>query len=266
MKKRIALLLALTLLSSLFGCDNVSKQETESDNIVSTVEAENKTEAKPADAPEQTVEEETETVQSIDKSLLESAGVGSYITFGKYEQDNDLNNGSEDIEWLVLAKENNKMLVISRYGLECHEYNTTENITWENCSLRSWLNQTFYDTSFNSGEKSAILLSTVTADPNPSYETPAGNDCMDNIFLLSIVEAQQYFADDDARICQATAYVAAKTDNLLDGNCWWWLRSPGYESTCAAGVIGWGGIATNGSRVWGKTAVVRPAMWLSLEP
>ena len=31
--------------------------------------------------------------------------IGDYITFGSYEQDNDISNGKEDIEWLVLDRE-----------------------------------------------------------------------------------------------------------------------------------------------------------------
>ena len=36
--------------------------------------------------------------------------MGDYVFFGTYEQDNDTANGKEGIEWLVLAKENNRSL------------------------------------------------------------------------------------------------------------------------------------------------------------
>ena len=51
------------------------------------------------------------------KALLSKARVGSYVTFGSYEQDNDTGNGSEDVEWLVLDKQDDALLVISRYGI-----------------------------------------------------------------------------------------------------------------------------------------------------
>lgn len=51
---------------------------------------------------------------------LETISVGSYITFGSYEQDDDITNGKEPIEWLVLAKKNNRMLVISRYAFRVY--------------------------------------------------------------------------------------------------------------------------------------------------
>lgn len=42
---------------------------------------------------------------------IKGAKVGDYITFGKYEQDNDESDGQEDIEWRVLDKQDNKILV-----------------------------------------------------------------------------------------------------------------------------------------------------------
>lgn len=44
---------------------------------------------------------------------IRSAEVGDIVTFGTYEQDSGTSNSKEDIEWLVLAKENNRILVIS---------------------------------------------------------------------------------------------------------------------------------------------------------
>ena len=54
---------------------------------------------------------------------LAQAGVGDSIVFGAYEQDDDESNGKEPIEWLVLEKKNNRLLVISRYALDCKRYN-----------------------------------------------------------------------------------------------------------------------------------------------
>ncbi len=51
----------------------------------------------------------------IHKSVVE---VGDVIYFGSYEQDNNLSNGKEEIEWIVLAKENRKALLISKYALD----------------------------------------------------------------------------------------------------------------------------------------------------
>ena len=74
--------------------------------------------------------------------------VGHYVSFGKYEQDNNTSNGKEKIEWLVLEVKDGKALVISKYALDCKPYNTSStNVTWETCSLRNWLNNDFINLS-----------------------------------------------------------------------------------------------------------------------
>ena len=49
--------------------------------------------------------------------------VGSMITLGHYEQDNDLTNGQEPIEWRVLNIEGDTVLLVSRYALDAQPYN-----------------------------------------------------------------------------------------------------------------------------------------------
>jgi len=200
------------------------------------------------------------------EELLLKANVGSYVFFGSYEQDNDTSNGKEDVEWLVLAKEGDKALVISRYALDCQQYNTTHtNVTWETCSLRKWLNGTFISNAFSSDEQNMIQTTTVTADKNPSYSTSPGNNTTDKVFLLSITEINKYFSSYSARQCQGTAYCYAqgayKTDN---GNCWWWLRSPGGISDYAAYVYDNGSVRSSGDLVTYVNDAVRPALWIDL--
>ena len=201
-----------------------------------------------------------------DMDALKAAEVGSYILFGEYEQDDDEASGKEAVEWLVLDKQEDKMLVISRYGLDCQPYNTEDvDVTWETCSLRKWLNSTFYEAAFIPEEKNVILSSTVTADANPEYDTPAGNDTTDQVFLLSMKEANQYFADDAARKLQGTPYChaqgAVKADN---GNSWWWLRSPGDEPDRAGDVFYNGSIIDYGTFATLNRGAVRPSIWIDI--
>ena len=84
------------------------------------------------------------------------------IPFGHYEQDNNPGNGPEPIEWLVLDIQDGKALLLSKYGLEAKAYNTKfVDITWENCTLRTWLNGEFLAKAFSAEEQSAILLTEV---------------------------------------------------------------------------------------------------------
>ena len=195
-----------------------------------------------------------------------NAEIGSYVVFGTYEQDNNSANGKEGIEWLVLAKEGNRLLVISRYALDCKQYNTeSKAVTWEGCSLRSWLNDSFLKSAFSSGEQAMIPTVTVSADRNPSYSTDPGKDTEDRVFLLSIAEANQYFASDEARKCVPTAFAKANGCYASDnGSCWWWLRSPGFNAELAADVNSGGSVYASGRFVYFDDYAVRPALWIDL--
>lgn len=192
--------------------------------------------------------------------------VGSIIKLGKYEQDNDTSNGKEDIEWLVLVKDDNKMLVIRDKAIDCKQYHSSYiGTTWEECSLRRWLNDTFVNEAFTPEEQEKILTTNVTADANPDYDTDAGNDTEDKVFLLSIEEVNRYFNNDVMRACKPTDYAVSNGAYVSDSsNCWWWLRSPGNNRNRAANVDSGGYVSEEGDFVANKDLAVRPAMWISL--
>ena len=201
---------------------------------------------------------------------------GNYVTFGSYPQ-TKAGNDDTPIEWLILARDGDKALVISRYALDCVKYDTTTtpvtttSVTWETCSLRTWLNNDFYNKAFSAEEKESIVLSKVTADKNPSYSTNPGNDTNDNVFLLSIPEVNNYFEDKASRRCAPTDYAVkngAWTDSSykVDGraSCWWWVRSPGFNSHSAAGVDYDGFVNSFGCNVSLSNISVRPCVWVRL--
>lgn len=87
-------------------------------------------------------------------SDLSVLSLGDHLTFGLYEQDGDWENDEEPIEWLVLDIQNNKALLLSQYALNSKPYNTDyEAVSWENSSLRQWLNGWFLKFSFSDAEK-----------------------------------------------------------------------------------------------------------------
>ena len=202
---------------------------------------------------------------------LKVSKAGDYVFFGAYEQDNNTSNGKEDVEWLVLEVKDGKALVISKYALDCKPYNTSyKDVTWETCTLRKWLNNDFINAAFSANEKAMIPTVTVSADKNPEYNTNPGNATQDQVFLLSITETNKYFNSDSARQCKPTDYAVAngawKSDS---GNCWWWLRSPGYFQYFAANVycdgdaLEYGYLVTYDYGDYG--AAVRPAMWITIK-
>lgn len=210
----------------------------------------------------------SEKLQSIKLYYLSKASVGDNIFFGSYEQDGDTSNGKEDIEWLVLAKENKKILVISKYALDCQPYNSSyTHTTWEECSLRAWMNDDFLNNAFSAYEQSKIVTTNVSADKNPKYSTDPGNATTDKIFLLSVKEAEKYFSSDSARQCKPTEYAIANGTYVNDnnGDCWWWLRSPGHNQYYAAFVYNVGSVGCHGDDVDGDLVCVRPALWIDLD-
>ena len=197
------------------------------------------------------------------------AQVGDVIYFGTYEQDNNFSNGKEEIEWRVLEKdENGRMLVVSKYALDCRNYHSSvKQITWEDSDIRSWLNNDFYSNAFASSEKSAVKTVTNENTGNSDFNVNGGNKTSDKIFILSIDEAKRYLPNNIDRMCQATKYAESKGTELdsLTHNCRWWLRSPGSTLYSAASVKIDGFILNMGTPVSVDKAFVRPAMWIEIK-
>ena len=191
--------------------------------------------------------------------------VGDTVVFGSYEQDGNTVNGAETIEWVALAKEGDKTLLVSRYALDCQPYNTSHTpMTWEDCTLRSWLNESFLSAAFTEDEQALIDDTRVTNADNGKYGTLGGNPTADKVFLLSIDEVEAYFSSDVNRLCTATAYAKDQgSETGSNGGCYWWLRSPGYDSGYAAYVYSDGSVDAHGCSVGRDDNAVRPALWVN---
>ncbi|MCR4961017.1 MAG: zinc ribbon domain-containing protein [Lachnospiraceae bacterium] len=238
------------------------------------------------------------------KSAIKNAQVGDIITFGQYEQDGDSSNGMEDLEWEVLDVEDGKALLITRYVIDQICYNEKhEEVTWETCSLRQWLNEEFYNNAFSSKEQSYILETDLKNEDNQRYGTEGGNDTVDKVFCLSVSEILKYYKfneyNEDEKRGYSQELVTAPTeyakkmgvyyytfgwedddkewledmgyslDMIGSTGAYWWLRSPSYDSYDACPVDGIG--YTDAFGYWdddvstGEGSGVRPALWISIE-
>ena len=212
---------------------------------------------------------------------LSSVYVGGSVYFGSYEQDNDSSNGKEQIEWTVLAKDGNYLLLISKYCLDCRPFHSVpyENVTWEDCSLRSWLNGTFYYNAFDKNEQQRIYSS--------DLYNPEGNTT-DKVFLLSVDEAEYYFNSNEDRVsiptkyafyqgcfsynlatdtnhqCADSPYYESSWSSSYDpqAGAWWWLRTSGSNPSTAAGVRTVGSFYRVGNEMSIGNDAVRPAVWV----
>lgn len=200
-------------------------------------------------------------------TYTQNINIGDTYIFGTYEQDGDTSNGQEPLEWIVLDKKGSGILVISKYVLDNKLYHDEYmGVTWETCSLRAWLNDTFINTAFS--EKEIISIPTVTITPdeiNPNYKAKKGNATADKIFLLSVTEASTYFASDELRKCAPTEYAEdmGVFKDSYDKCSKWWLRTPGEYQTRSALVWNDGHISYQGE-VADNDRGVRPSMWIDL--
>lgn len=195
------------------------------------------------------------------------AVVGQYVTFGHYEQDNDLLNGREPIEWLVLEADEASALLISRYVLDGHSYSDDgARTTWNQSALRAWLNETFLQTAFDERESRQILLTHVAADLHPEYPKLAvGIDTQDHVFLLSYKQAQAYFPEHDSRKAAGTAYAFARNVSNEDGISYWWLRTPSnLKSRPASDVHCDGRVGGEDNYGYDNAGGVRPVIRINL--
>ncbi len=211
------------------------------------------------------------------------ADVGSIVTFGRYEQDGNPDNGQEKIEWIVLDVQKERCLLLSRYCLDTKAYHSKgKSITWKDSTIRKWLNRVFLETAFLPEEQEVIAVTSVDNSRKQGYrkwkKTKGGKNTRDRIFLLSCAEAARYFSvafngPMNLNACsEPTPYAVGKgayCEELREANspdtryAWWWLRSPGYVQTAAAGVGGSGTLLDSGVN-W-EQACVRPALWVKLD-
>ena len=194
--------------------------------------------------------------------------VGDTVFFGEYEQDNNLSNGKEPIMWQVLDVQDGKALLLSSFAIDYQQYNvsTDVQITWRNCMLREWLNETFLQDAFSSHQQGEIIISTVPADGYPDYDynNNSGKATKDKIFLLSEKELEQYLPEFDKRRCDSTDFCLARgltRSRWYDGYCDWWLRSSGYIYNTSQMVNGYGSIE---NIVVYHSFGIRPALWVDL--
>ena len=177
------------------------------------------------------------------------------------------------------------MFVVSKYVLANKYYHDWGDIpTWETCTLRTWLNEDFYNSAFSDSEKEMIVTRKLK---NPDYGAKGasgGNDTEDKVFLLSVedVTNPEYGFADKAKTKdinrRSAASVAAgrrvpvDPDNpdfdeypTTDGFCSeiYWLRNKGSISYNAACV--WYEGKLNTDNIHEDEMGVRPAIVIKLK-
>lgn len=213
----------------------------------------------PASQPWETGAKETEAAQQETEAptqKLSLAEEGDSVFFGTFEQDGDPDNGAEPIEWTVLAREEGRILVISKSILDWRPYHLVRvPVTWQECTLRSWLNEDFLTAAFTEEEQRRIPTVTNPLGKNPNYGTASGDPTQDRIFLLSPQELKQYSFDK----WQATPFAVA--EGAEEEASQWWLRAPGISQNNASRTAWHNGTTITDDHV-NRRSGVRPVMWI----
>ena len=173
----------------------------------------------------------SDKVYEISMMWLDNAQAGDTVFFGAYPQGHITSEEKDPVEWLVLEKDGNQLTLITKYAVDAlpyMKYNYNRDhipVTWRTSLLREWLNDTFLETAFDPGEI-RMLLRTRQKNGEGSYDTT------DRVYLLSVQEAEAYFASDEERKCVPTQFALefGAYRSSAEGTTLWWLRTPIYSS------------------------------------
>lgn len=196
--------------------------------------------------------------------MLLAADIGDEVYLGKYEQNNDLDNGKEVIAWRVLDKKKDKIFLISQYCLDKQPYHKEEEaVEWKNSSIRKWLNHTFLNEAFSEEQQGKILSVKVKNPRDRKFGTKTGETTKDRIFLLSVEEAEKYF--DKAKDRKTEGTIGLEINHVGDDTIDQWLlrtvRENKKQAACVLkdGYIDYSGVTTT------ESYGIRPALWIDLE-
>ena len=193
------------------------------------------------------------------------------------------------IIWKVLELDetNNKAFLFANIALDAQDYFYDYTLTrtidgktvyannYEYSTIRSWLNDNFYNTAFTKEEQQIILDTLVDNSVSSTGYTKnpyTCNDTIDKIFLLSnsdVVNSKYGFSSNISRQLKSTDYAKAQgchqsTNTSYLGNCRWWLRSPRYNDSHYARYVDYAGDVSYYSNVYYTYAGVVPALWISI--
>ena len=134
---------------------------------------------------------------------------GSVLQFGTFE--------GEPINWIVLNKQFDKALLMTEEPLTSKPFHSeTSRATWENSTIRTWLNDDFYNSAFSEAEKNLIRETQNTSIIN-SHRFMSNNQektisTTEKVFLLSEDEVSSY-----QTYMKETAFCWIRDTSTFDG-------------------------------------------------
>ena len=205
---------------------------------------------------------------------------GDIITVGLFPQNKDLI--PEPIEWKVIKREGNILTLITEKAImKMNYHNGIEEVYWNECTLRQWLNGPFFDFAFREEEKRQICPVTIYHKTRlrDDGKRQTLTDSTDLVSILTTEEAETLSKSIDLKAVP-TAYARAmfiEWTHTLGSWCydtsdretvWWWLRSlfpkpsPRVPSVTADGLIR--DFVYSNDYVYDQVTFVRPVIRIQI--
>lgn len=130
---------------------------------------------------------------------MSKVNVGDTVYWGLYEQDNDLDNGTEPVEWVVIDADDDSVLLMSKYIIDVHKYNSEynhdegETSFWYNSELREYLNDDFFNLAFTDYEQNFMIMNHIEPDTEYIKLRDGDKETDDYVYLLSYDDIAKYF-------------------------------------------------------------------------
>lgn len=184
---------------------------------------------------------------------IKDASVGDTVAFGT--PTSYMGDGQESIEWILLAKKNDKALVISKYCVDRFEFNAhsddPETADYKDSGLYAYLNGSFKSASFDDAQRSVMAS---------------------DFLVLDVDTIEKYMPTDSSRIA---APNPKGKNSSGEGESWWtstnmtaklnaywnYYDEPVFAVVCEDGSFDCKGL-TEGFSLNGLG--VRPAVWIKM--
>ena len=187
------------------------------------------------------------------------------VYFGNYAQKDTNHDGKvtdedekEPVKWRVLSvEEDGTALLLADKLLDKQPFDENGTVSWENATIRTWLNSTFLNAAFTEAEQEAIA--------ETELEMESGTTVTDNIYLLSLEEVSNpEYGFHPSIDYESNTRKAEGTDLAVFNNVWWLrtLYKNGNDSwVCSIDSQGrkTGAIFATDTSLW-----IRPALRLKL--
>ena len=184
------------------------------------------------------------------ETKLELISVG----FGKFPSSRY--GGKETIRWQIVGQNKGSLLLLSNRLLAMESYDAERSVfrTWEESSLREWLNNVFYDKAFSAEEQSRIVPArAITMSVEGERRISS-----DRVFLLNEEEIGALLPNP---LCKPTAYSLQQYEYDLPDSFRYWLRSD--VKNRKARIVDEAGKYC-GKICYTKSVGVRPAIWVRM--